>query len=186
MHYDISTLSDLDIYLFKEGKHTKLYEKLGAHTMQYEGSPGVYFAVWAPNAHSVSVRGDFNDYAADTHPLQLRADDSGIWEGFIENVEQGLTYKYHIISKYDNIIHDKSDPFAFFSEKPSKSASRIWNIDGYDWQDERWMKARHNVNVQDAPISVYEMHNGSWKRKVEEDNRYLTYRELAEELPAYI
>ena len=186
MHYNISTLSDLDIYLFKEGNHTKLYEKFGAHTMQYKGVNGVHFAVWAPNAQSVSVRGDFNGYATESHPLKLREDDSGIWEGFIEGVEQGLTYKYHIISKLHHIIHDKSDPFAFFSEKPSKSASRVWSIDGYDWQDEKWMKARHKVNAHDAPVSVYEMHLGSWKRKVEEENRYLSYRELAVELLAYL
>ncbi|GIT97891.1 1,4-alpha-glucan branching protein GlgB [Sulfurovum sp. TSL1] len=186
MHYNVSTLSDLDIYLFKEGNHTKLYEKFGAHTMQHEGLDGVHFAVWAPNAQSVSVRGDFNAYATDSHPLKLREDDSGIWEGFIEGVEQGLTYKYHIVSKFHHIVHDKSDPFAFFSEKPSKSASRIWNIDGYDWQDDTWMKTRHKVNAHDAPVSVYEMHLGSWKRKVEEENRYLSYRELAVELLAYL
>jgi 1,4-alpha-glucan branching enzyme len=185
-YYNLSTLSDLDVYLFKEGTHTKLYEKLGAHTMVYRNMKGVHFAVWAPNAKSVSVCGDFNNYAQDTHPLNLRDDGSGIWEGFIVGVEQGLTYKYHIVSKYDNIVHDKSDPFAFFSEQPPKSASRILNIDDYNWDDDTWMKRRHKVNVHDAPISVYEMHLGSWKRKVEEGNRFLTYRELSEALPAYL
>lgn len=186
MHYDLSTLSDLDIYLFKEGNHTKLYEKLGAHTMVHKSVKGVHFAVWAPNAQRVSVRGDFNDYATDTHPLKLREDGSGIWEGFVEGIMQGLTYKYHIVSKYHDIIHDKSDPFAFFSEKPSNSASRIWSLDTYQWHDKAWMKTRHKVNTYDAPISVYEMHLGSWKRKVEEENRYLTYKELAVELLAYL
>ncbi len=186
MHYNVSTLSDLDIYLFKEGNHTKLYEKFGAHTMQHDEVDGVHFAVWAPNAQSVSVRGDFNDYDTESHPLKLREDDSGIWEGFIEGVEEGLTYKYHIVSKFHHIVHDKSDPFAFFSEKPSKSASRIWSLDGYEWQDDAWMKARHKCNAHDAPVAVYEMHLGSWKRKVEEENRYLTYRELAVELLAYL
>ena len=186
MHDTVSRFTDLDIYLFKEGKHTKLYEKFGAHHMEYEGTDGVYFAVWAPNAQHVSVCGDFNDYATDAHPLKLREDDSGIWEGFIEGVQEGLTYKYHIISKFDNIVHDKSDPFAFFSEKPSKSASRVWRIDGYEWKDEAWMKGRHKVNAHDAPISVYEMHLGSWKRKVEEENRYLSYKELAVELVTYL
>lgn len=186
IHYNLSTLSDLDIYLFKEGNHTKLYEKFGAHKMQHEGVEGVHFAVWAPNAKSVSVRGDFNNYTTDTHPLRFREDGSGVWEGFIEGVEEGLTYKYHIISKVDGIIHDKSDPFAFFSEKPPMSASRIWSLEGYEWQDEAWMQARHKVNVHDAPVSVYEMHLGSWKRKVEEENRYLSYRELAVELLAYL
>ncbi len=186
MHYNVSTLSDLDIYLFKEGNHTKLYEKFGAHTMQVEGVDGVHFAVWAPNAQSVSVRGDFNGYDTGSHPLKVREDDSGIWEGFIEGIEQGLTYKYHIVSKFHHIVHDKSDPFAFFSEKPSKSASRIWSLEGYEWQDDAWMKTRHKVNAHDAPVAVYEMHLGSWKRKVEEENRYLTYRELAVELLAYL
>ncbi|MBU1667328.1 1,4-alpha-glucan branching protein GlgB [bacterium] len=186
IHYNLSTLSELDIYLFKQGNHAKLYEKFGAHTMEYKGKEGVHFAVWAPNAKRVSVRGDFNNYATDAHPLQLRSDDSGIWEGFIEGVEEGLTYKYHIVSQLHNIVHDKSDPFAFFSEKPSNSASRVWTLEGYAWSDKAWMKERYKHNAHDAPVSVYEMHLGSWKRKVEEDNRYLTYRELAMELVAYL
>ena len=186
IRYNVPHLSELDIYLFKQGTHTKLYEKLGSHKMKYKGKDGVYFAVWAPNAKFVSVRGDFNDYATDTHPLKLREDDSGIWEGFIENIAQGLTYKYHIVSKFHDIIHDKSDPFAFYSEKPSKSASRVWELEGYTWKDKKWMKERHKFNAHDAPVSVYEMHLGSWKRKVEEDNRYLTYREVAVELLAYL
>ncbi len=186
IHYNVSTLSELDIYLFKEGNHTKLYEKFGSHMMNHKGVKGVHFTVWAPNAQTVSVRGDFNGYATDTHPLKLREDDSGIWEGFIEGIEQGLTYKYHIVSKFHNIVHDKSDPFAFYSEKPSKSASRVWSLDGYEWNDKKWMKKRYRHNAHDAPVSVYEMHLGSWKRKVEEDNRYLSYRELAVELLAYL
>ncbi|MEN8728131.1 MAG: alpha-amylase family glycosyl hydrolase, partial [Sulfurovum sp.] len=186
MHYNVSTLSEMDIYLFKQGSHSKLYEKFGSHRMTYKSMEGVHFAVWAPNARTVSVRGDFNDYDTQTHPLKLRDDDSGIWEGFIEGIEQGLTYKYHIVSKAHNIVHDKSDPFAFYSEKPSKSASRVWRLDGYDWKDEQWMKKRYKHNAHDAPVCVYEMHLGSWKRKVEEDNRYLTYRELAVELLAYL
>jgi 1,4-alpha-glucan branching enzyme len=163
-----------------------MYEKFGAHKMTYKGKEGVHFALWAPNAMKVSVRGDFNHYDTSAHPLHLREDDSGIWEGFIEGVEEGLTYKYHIVSKYHDIVHDKSDPFAFFSEKPSNSASRIWDIDGYTWQDKEWMDIRHKVNAHDAPVSVYEMHLGSWKRKIEEEDRYLTYKELAEELVEYL
>ncbi len=186
IHYNISTLSELDIYLFKQGNHAKLYEKFGAHFMVHQGKKGVHFAVWAPNAKSVSVCGDFNYYDADAHHLELRNDDSGVWEGFIEDVEEGLTYKYHIVSQFHNIVHDKSDPFAFFSEKPSNSASRVWSLDGYDWEDKMWMKERFKHNAHDAPVSVYEMHLGSWKQKVEEANRYLTYRELAVELVAYL
>ncbi|WP_309499837.1 1,4-alpha-glucan branching protein GlgB [Sulfurovum sp.] len=186
MHYDVSLLSELDIYLFKEGSHSKLYEKLGSHRVEHQGKQGVHFAVWAPNAERVSVRGDFNDYTIDAHPLQLRGDESGIWEGFIEGVEHGLTYKYHIVSKFHNIIHDKSDPFAFYSEKPSKSASRVWSLEEYGWQDKIWMQGRSQRNMHASPVSVYEIHLGSWKRKVEEENRYLTYRELAVELVDYL
>jgi 1,4-alpha-glucan branching enzyme len=186
IHYDVTRISDLDVYLFKAGNHTKLYDKLGSHVMKRDKKSGVYFATWAPNAASVSVRGDFNNYDANVHPLQLRDDDSGIWEGFIEGAQIGLTYKYHIISKLHNIIHDKSDPYAIYSEKPSNSASRIWNIDEYMWHDQTWMKKRHLHNAHSAPISVYEMHLGSWRRKVEDHNRYLTYRELADELVPYL
>ncbi len=186
IRYDITRFSELDTYLFKEGKHTRLYEKMGSHPMSIEGSDGVYFSVWAPNAASVSVRGDFNDYSPTAHPLQLRHDGSGIWEGFIEGVEQGLTYKYHIVSQYHGIVHDKSDPYALLSERPPKSASKIWSIDGYEWSDGEWMEHRGRSNSHQAPISVYEMHLGSWRRKVEEENRYLTYREIADELVEYL
>ena len=111
IYHDVSLLSEMDIYLFKQGNHTKLYDKLGAHQIQRDGKAGVYFALWAPNAASVSVRGDFNHYNTVTHSLALRGDDSGIWEGFILGVEMGVTYKYHIVSRFHNIIHDKSDPF---------------------------------------------------------------------------
>lgn len=182
--YDVSRISELDIYLFKQGNHTKLYEKLGSHAMEHEGRDGVYFALWAPNANSVSVRGDFNDYDAYTHSLRLREDDSGIWEGFIEGVEERSTYKYHIVSKFHGIVHDKSDPFATFSELPPKSASRVWNLEGYEWGDEDWMRDRHRANAYNAPISVYEVHLGSWRRNKE--NHPLTYRELASELVEYL
>ncbi|MFA6144275.1 MAG: 1,4-alpha-glucan branching protein GlgB [Sulfurimonas sp.] len=185
MNYEISRLSELDIYLFKQGNHSKLYDKLGAHSMRYEGKDGVYFAVWAPNAAYVSVRGDFNDYDTQSHPLKLREDDSGIWEGFIVGVEEKITYKYHIISKYHNIIHDKSDPLGFYAEQPPKSASKVWTLEGYEWSDEAWMKVRHLHNAHNAPISVYEMHLGSWRYNIEE-NRPLTYRELASELTIYL
>jgi len=186
IHYDVSRLGDTDIYLFKQGNHAKLYEKLGSHVMTRDGVKGVYFAVWAPNAERVSVSGDFNQYDNDSHPLQQRHDDSGIWEGFIAGVEQGLTYKYHIVSRFHDIIHDKSDPFAFYNEKPAKSASRIWNIEDYKWQDKRWMGSRHSHNNHESPVTVYEVHLGSWRRKKEEGNRYLTYRELADELVSYV
>ena len=186
VQYDISLLSEMDIYLFKQGNQHKLYEKLGSHMMKYKGKKGVLFAVWAPNAKSVSVIGDFNNYENDKHFLKLRDDESGIWEGFIEGVEQGLTYKYHIVSQFHDIVHDKSDPFAFYSEKPSNSASKIYNLENYDWQDSLWMKERHKHNAHDAPISIYEMHLGSWMRNVEDSNSYLTYREIAAKLVSYL
>ncbi|MEA1891747.1 MAG: 1,4-alpha-glucan branching protein GlgB [Campylobacterota bacterium] len=184
--YNVSLLSELDVYLFKQGTHTKMYEKFGSHKMSYNAKKGVLFTVWAPNAEFLSVRGDFNNYEIKSHPLKLRDDDSGIWEGFIEGVKEGLTYKYHIVSKFHNIVHEKSDPFAFYSEKPSKSASRVWGLDRYMWNDKEWMKSRYKHNTHEAPLSVYEMHLGSWMRKIEEDNRYLTYRELAVELVRYL
>jgi len=186
IRYDVSPIGEMDIYLFKQGTHTKLYEKLGSHAMVHEGKAGVYFAVWAPNARSVSVRGDFNDYDTLSHPLVLRPDESGIWEGFIQGVKQGITYKYHIVSQFHNIIHDKSDPFGYYAEEPPKSASRVWDLEDYRWSDGDWMKNRYRNNAHDAPISVYEMHVGSWRRNVEEGNRFLTYRELAVELVSYL
>jgi len=154
--------------------------------MVYHTKKGVHFCLWAPNAKSVTVRGDFNNYDPTTHPLRLREDDSGLWEGFIEGVEEGGTYKYHIISKYHDTIHDKSDPFAFYSETPPKSASKIWDLDTYPWRDATWMQSRAKHNSHDAPMSVYEVHLGSWRREVQEDNRPLSYKELAVELVAYL
>lgn len=184
--YDVTRFGDLDIFLFKQGTHTRLFDKFGSHSMEREGKIGIYFAVWAPNAKSVSVRGDFNHYSTTEHPLQLRGDDSGIWEGFVEGVEEGLTYKYHIISSFHNIVHDKADPYARYAEMPPNSASRIWHSGGYDWGDTQWMQQRKSKNAHNAPISVYEMHLGSWRRKMEEGNRFLTYREIADELVPYL
>lgn len=186
MHYNLSTLTETDIYLFKQGSYVKMYEKFGAHTMVHKKKKGIHFTLWAPNAESVCVIGDFNNYQADMHPLRLRDDDSGIWEGFIEDVSLGLTYKYRIVSKFDNIVHEKSDPFGFSSEIAPKSASKTHSLEAYKWSDDEWMQKRHSLNAHDAPISVYEVHIGSWRRKVEEENRYLTYKEMAEELVPYL
>ena len=186
MYYNLSTLNETDIYLFKKGAYTKMYEKFGAHRMTYGDKKGIHFAVWAPNAKSLCVRGDFNDYKIDAHPLQKRDDDSGVWEGFIQDVALGLTYKYHIVSLFHDIVHEKSDPFAFYSEVAPNSASRIYELDSYKWNDSLWMEKRHTKNSYDSPMSVYEIHMGSWKRKEEENNRYLTYYEMASELVSYI
>ena len=184
--YDITLFSEFDIYLFKEGTHAKLYNHLGAHFMQREGIKGVYFALWAPNAKGVHVRGDFNDYSMVSHPLRLKDDGSGIWEGFIEGVDAGMTYKYHITSNALHVSSDKADPYAFFAEVAPSSASRICDLEGYIWGDNEWMKTRYKHNSHKAPISIYELHLGSWRRKVEEQDRFLTYTELADELVQYI
>ncbi len=186
LYYDVSRFSDLDIYLFKEGTHTKLYQKLGSHIMHREGRNGTYFALWAPNAEGVNIRGDFNNYDVYSHPMRRRDDESGIWEVFIENVEQGSTYKYHIFTGSENANPDKADPYAFYAEVAPNSASRIWDIEHFDWSDQAWMSSRHTKNSHKAPVSIYEVHLGSWRRKVEESNRYLNYVEAAQELAEYL
>ncbi len=184
--YDVTLFSDLDIYLFKEGSHSKLYNHLGSHVFTREGAEGVYFALWAPNANSVSVRGDFNDYNHETHEMKKRTDDSGIWEAFITNVPEGTTYKYHIRSDGNDANQDKIDPYAFHSEVAPASASKVWSIDKHEWKDYKWMKSRHKNNSHKAPISIYEVHLGSWRRNVDEGGRYLTYLESANELAEYL
>ena len=182
--YGVTRFSDYDIYLLKEGNHAKLYEKLGSHLMQAHGRDGVYFAVWAPSADYVSVVGDFNHYDSAAHPLQLRGDGSGVWEGFVPGAGHGDTYKYHIGN--GGSVHEKSDPYALFWEQAPNSATRVWDIGGYEWNDAEWMQTRHKHNAHNAPISVYEVHLGSWRRVVEEENRSLTYREAAEALAEYL
>ncbi len=174
--------SEFDIYLFKAGKHYKLYEKFGAHPTTLDGVAGTYFAVWAPSAKSVSVVGDFNFWQ--NHELNVRWDESGIWEGFIPNVKKGNLYKYKIQSSHNNIITEKSDPFARRCEHPPKTASIVWE-DDYKWQDKKWMKERKKHNALDAPYAVYEVHLGSWKKQIEE-NRFLSYKELSDDLVTYV
>ncbi|MES2239042.1 MAG: 1,4-alpha-glucan branching protein GlgB [Bacteroidota bacterium] len=178
-----SLFTDFDINLFKAGKHFRLYEKLGAHLMELNGVQGVYFAVWAPTAHSVSVVGDFNYWTQGEHELYVRWDSSGIWEGFIPNIEKGATYKYNILSNNDGLVLEKADPFAFYCEKPPHTASVVWDL-AHDWDDSKWMKTRKEHNDLDKPYSVYEVHLGSWKRG--EGNRFLSYIELADDLVSYV
>ncbi|SDX84404.1 1,4-alpha-glucan branching enzyme [Acetomicrobium thermoterrenum DSM 13490] len=175
-----SPFTDMDIYLFKEGNHFRLYEKLGAHLC----NSGVRFATWAPNAKSVSVIGEFNNWDKKAHPLSPRQDETGIWEGFIEGIDSGTLYKYHIVSNYNNYEVDKGDPYAFYWERPPKTASIVWDLN-YEWKDEKWMKERVKHNSFKSPMSIYEVHLGSWRRFPEEGNRFLTYRELASFLPNY-
>jgi 1,4-alpha-glucan branching enzyme len=183
--YNVSRLTDQDIYLFKQGNHFRLYEKMGAHKMKVNGVEGTCFAVWAPNAARVSVSGNFNEWNTEAHPLKVREDDSGIWEGFLPGFGEGLLYKYHIISRYQDYRADKGDPFAFQWQPPPLTASIVADLQ-YEWQDAAWMDNRRSNNSLSSPISVYEVHPGSWRRVPEENNRPLTYREMAEHLPEYL
>ncbi len=183
--YHAGHLSEMDIYLFREGNHFHLHDKLGSRIMEVDGETGVYFAVWAPNASSVHVTGNFNGWNKSSHPLKIRWDSSGIWEGFIPGLGQGEIYKYLIISsKQRHAALEKCDPFANHTETPPKTASIVWDI-SYQWKDKKWMKERKNRNGLDKPFSVYEVHLGSWRSKPEEGNRPLNYREMAHQLAEY-
>ena len=180
----ISLFSDDDIYLFNEGLHFQLYNHLGAHPLEIDGKKGTCFAVWAPNADYVSVIGDFNSWNPQANPLTSRAS-SGIWEGFIPGVSRGFLYKYFIKSRDSSHNAQKADPFATYSEIPPRTASIVWDLD-YAWNDDQWMKKRGNAGSLTAPISIYEVHLGSWRRVPEENNRFLTYSELADQLVEYV
>jgi 1,4-alpha-glucan branching enzyme len=179
-----SLFSDFDISLFKAGKHYQLYHKLGSHVVEHLGSPGVYFAVWAPNASSVSVVGNFNGWDEQANPMHVRWDESGIWELFIPGLGAGECYKYAIES-HSGYRVQKGDPYAFRWETPPNTASITWAMD-HTWTDGDWLTQRSSLKPLSQPISIYEMHIGSWKR-VEEgtESRFMTYRELAAELPGY-
>ena len=153
--------------------------------MTVDNAAGTYFALWAPNAETITVIGDFNGWNKESHHLKPRWDASGIWEGFIPGIKHGDVYKYHIVSRHNNYQVDKGDPFAFCSERAPRTASVVWDI-GYEWNDGTWMEERHKHNALAAPYSVYEVHLGSWKRVPEENNRYMTYRELAHDLAEYV
>jgi 1,4-alpha-glucan branching enzyme len=178
-----SRFTDFDIDLFKSGKHYRLYEKFGSHVMTINGVEGTYFAVWAPSAKSVSVIGDFNFWTENEHQLQVRWDRSGIWEGFIPGVKHGATYKYKIQSSHNDVVTEKADPYARRYEHPPRTASVVYDYQP-NWNDQKWMKSRKKNNALDAPYSVYEVHLGSWKHKLEED-RSLSYHELSLDLVAY-
>lgn len=177
--------SDYDIHLFKEGNAFRLYEKLGAHSMSVDGEKGYYFAVWSPNAKSVSVVGDFNGWDSHAHPLGIRWDGSGIWEGFIPDLEKGTLYKLHIVAGHHKYRVDKGDPFGFFWEISPRTATIIWDLD-HEWKDEKWMAERQKHNDLSAPLSVYEVHLGSWRRSPQKPGRLLNYREIANSLVAYV
>ncbi|MBI4165547.1 MAG: 1,4-alpha-glucan branching protein GlgB [Acidobacteria bacterium] len=184
VHYDVSLLTDYDLHLFNEGNHAHLYQKLGAHPMEADGVKGTLFGVWAPDAERVCVMGEFNGWNKSSHPLHSRGG-SGIWEGFIPGVGAGTQYKYFVASRHLGYRVDKSDPFAFFNQVPPQTASVVWDLD-YKWGDSEWMDQRGRHNASSSPISIYEIHFGSWARVPEEGNRSLTYREMAPRLADYV
>ena len=173
-----------DLYLFNEGTHDRLYEKLGAHRGDGPSGSGVAFSVRAPDAEAVSVVGDFNGWDPKASPLSPVAH-SGIWQAFVLSVEPGARYKFHVRSRYRGYRADKADPFAFRTEVPPRTASVVWDLD-YAWRDAGWMAARRERNGLRAPMAIYELHLGSWRRVPEQDQRLLSYRELADQLPGYV
>ena len=180
----VSLLSADDGYLFNEGSHFRLYEKLGAHIINQGEHVGTHFAVWAPDAEQVSLIGDFNRWNKTSHRLTPK-ESTGIWQGFFPAIAKGALYKYHIVSRFHGYRVDKSDPFSIFNEIPPKSASIVWDLD-YHWNDGQWMAERHHKNRLDQPMAIYEMHLGSWRRVQREANRSLSYRELAPLLADYL
>ena len=179
-----SLLTDFDIALFVSGKHFRLYEKMGAHLLTVNKTTGTYFAVWAPNAQEVAVMGGFNGWARASHQLYKRWDASGIWEGFIPFVGKGEVYKYYI-KGFDGSDLEKGDPYALRWEHPPQKASIVWDTD-YTWKDKSWLTKRPKLNALDQPISVYELHLGSWQRDPSNSERVLSYGEIANTLVPYV
>ncbi|MGQ9669794.1 MAG: 1,4-alpha-glucan branching protein GlgB [Desulfosoma sp.] len=177
--------SDFDVYLWKQGNFYRSWEKMGAHPCRLSGADGVHFAVWAPNAEKVSVVGEFNGWDEAAHPLEPFGD-TGIWKGFVPDIGVGTLYKYAIRSGFNDYYVLKSDPYAFYAEKRPGTASIVWDLSAYAWQDKAWMQSRKDRNSRSAPMAIYEVHLGSWMRVAEEGNRWLTYRELAPRLAAYV
>lgn len=178
-----SLFSDLDIHLFREGKHYRIFEKLGSHIVQVDGQWGVYFAVWAPNANNIAVIGNFNDWNAQANPLAPRWDSSGIWEGFIPNIGKGTLYKYKIQASNGQIL-EKTDPYGRFFEIPPRTASIVWETD-HVWQDQTWLEQRKSKADKVQPYSVYEVHLGSW-RKLNGGAHSLSYREMGDQMVNYV
>jgi 1,4-alpha-glucan branching enzyme len=178
-------LTEYDLYLSGEGTHYQKYEKLGAHVREVAGVRGVHFGVWAPNARRVSVVGNFNIWDGRVHPMRHRGS-SGIWEIFIPGMGEGELYKFEILSSAGKLVGLKTDPYGFAGEMRPNNASVVCTIDGYKWKDTAWMESRPLRDWLHSPMTIYELHAGSWRRKPEEENRWLTYRELADELLPYV
>lgn len=184
VRHDVSLFSPDDFYLFNEGRNYRAYNHLGSHLATFNGEIGTSFSVWAPNASKVSVIGNFNDWDVNAHFLEPRGS-SGIWEGFIPGIGKGALYKFHIVSHNHGYVTDKADPFGILHEEPPRTASVVWDLD-YQWSDHEWMNSRAGRQTLHSPISIYELHFGSWMRVPEEHNRPLTYRELAPKLADYV
>ena len=178
-------LTDFDLHLLGEGTHYRNFERLGAHLRDHEGFQGVHFAVWAPNAQRVSVIGNFNHWDGRRYMMRnLGA--TGIWEIFIPDLVEGEVYKFEIKSRYNGYLVQKADPYGFAAEVRPKTASVVWDVNKYEWGDQEWMANREHTQRLNGPMAVYEVHLGSWKRNVEEGNRFMTYRELADELVEHL
>lgn len=178
--YGHTLMTEYDVYLFREGRHTMLYRKLGAHPLSLDGVKGTLFSVWAPMAQQVGVMGDFSGWNDCVLPLRKRNDGSGLWEGFVPKVSTGCRYKYKVKQKSGQTV-DKADPFAFLSEVPPRTASVVWHLD-YEWKDGEWSQQRRSRNSPSSPISIYELHIGSWRRGGALPN----YWDLSRELPTYV
>jgi 1,4-alpha-glucan branching enzyme len=176
-------LGELDVHLLAEGTHRRLYEKLGAHPVTLAGAEGVVFAVWAPNARRVSVVGDFNGWDGRRHPMRMRHE-AGVWELFIPGVQRGACYKYEIIGVDGTKLPLKADPVAFAAEVPPSTASRVHGLVAHEWGDDEWVATRGGLQDRSAPVSIYEVHLGSWRRG--EGNSFLDYDRLADELIPYV
>jgi len=173
-----------DLHLFNEGTHRRVYDKLGSHLARIDGADGVVFGVWAPNAASVSVTGDFNGWDKSSHVLRPLGP-SGVWQGFVPALGQGAVYKYHVRSRLNGFAVDKADPFAFRQETPPRTGSVVWDL-AYAWGDAEWMRTRSERTSRTKPMSIYEVHLGSWRRVPEDGQRSLGYREIAGELADYV
>jgi 1,4-alpha-glucan branching enzyme len=178
-------LTEFDLYLMGEGRHYDAYEKLGAHVKNVDGVTGVHFAVWAPSARRVSLVGDFNRWDGRVNPMRFRGS-SGIWELFMPGLGEGSIYKFEIVGQQDTVLPLKADPYAFSSELRPNTGSVVARLDKHQWNDGEWMTGRAHKNWLESSITVYEVHLGSWRRVPEEHDRWLSYRELAEQLVPYV